>query len=83
MTPNQLWLLSAIGREGTITTLQLKADIGVANKFGAGVDESRLIRDLGELQRAGEIRENGGLWEVISKPVVVKPAQRQLAGMED
>lgn len=81
LTPNQSWLLLAIRREGrSLTTMQLKADMGVANLGGAGLDESRLLRDLAELTRLKLVKEVGGLWEAVVVELGPVKGKKELQG---
>jgi hypothetical protein len=76
LNPNQTWLLTAIRREGPISSMQLKADMVVANKFGAGLDESRIFRDLDDVKQGGLILDTLGGWVNL-----VKKEVRQLQGV--
>lgn len=77
LTNNQSWLLMAIRREESLTALQLKADMGVANKFGAGLDESRLFRDLKELEGLKLVKETAGMYEPLRAEVAKETKAKQ------
>jgi hypothetical protein len=64
LTPNQSWLLAQIRSEwpDAIAPLTIKAEMGVARRLGAAVDESRIFRDLDELKKMGLVADTlGGL----------------------
>lgn len=82
LSPTQAWLLLAIRREGPISSMQLKADMAVANKFGAGLDESRIFRDLEELKRGALILDTLGGWVSVKQVEKPKPAKLEQKGFE-
>lgn len=72
MTPQQSWLLAAIRGEPGITTMQLKSDLEIAIRCKVeGLDPSRLIRDLAEIEERRYVVQDVG-WRPVYEVAAVQ-----------